>query len=104
MPSGPSLDQAHTPLWAVCTVPKLWLRILARKNLPKLLVWNFMPKFGAEILSQNTSTVPKLLAQNSGIEKFARIFGLKTMPKFHAERIGLKWYFGGQMFRAKLSF
>ena len=104
MPSGPSLDQAHTPLWAVCTVPKLWLRILARKNLPKLLVWNFMPKFGAEILSQNTSTVPKLLAQNFGIEKLAGIFGLKTMPKFHAERIGLKWYFGGQMFRAKLSF
>ena len=59
-----------------------------------------MPKFRAEILSQNTSTVPKLLAQNFGIEKLAGIFGLKTMPKFHAERIGLKWHFGGQMYRA----
>ena len=58
-----------------------------------------MPKFRAEILSQNTSTVPKLLAQNFGIEKLAGIFGLKTMPKFHAERIGLKWHFGGQMYR-----
>ena len=27
------------------TVPKLWLRILARKNLPKLLSWNSVPKF-----------------------------------------------------------
>ena len=57
------------------TVPKLWLRILARKNLPKLLAWNFMPKFRAEILSQNTSTVPKLLAQN---------FGIKNLPEFSA--------------------
>ena len=50
-----------------------------------------------------TSTVPKLLAQNFGIEKLAGIFGLKTMPKFHAERIGLKWQFGGQMYRALVS-
>ena len=63
-----------------------------------------MPKFRAEILSQNTSTVPKLLAQNFGIEKLAGIFGLKTMPKFHAERIGLKWHFGGQMYRASFSY
>ena len=63
-----------------------------------------MPKFRAEILSQNTSTVPKLLAQKFGMEKLAGIFGLKTMPKFHAERIGLKWHFGGQMYRASFSY
>ena len=62
-----------------------------------------MLKFRAKILSKNASTVPKLLAQNFGIEKLAGVFGLKTMPKFHAERIGLKWHFGGQMYRAYMS-
>ena len=46
-----------------------------KENLPKLLAWNFMPKFRAEIRIQNTSTVPKLLAQN---------FGIKNLPEFSA--------------------
>ena len=36
-------------------------------------------------------------------KKLAGIFGLKNVPKFHAERIGLKWHFGGQMYRALVS-
>ena len=75
------------------TVPKLWLRILARKNLPKLLAWNFMPKFRAEILSQNTSTVPKLLAQNFGIEKTCRNFWLKNHAKISCRKNRLETVF-----------
>ena len=36
-------------------------------------------------------------------KKLAGIFGLKKVPKFHAERIGLKWHFGGEMYRALVS-
>ena len=46
----------------------------------------------------------EISAQNFGMKKLAGVFGLKNVPKFHAERIGLKWHFGGQMYRAYVSF
>ena len=49
---------------SIGAVPKLWLRILAWKKVPKLLAWNFLPKFCAKIMSQNFDTLPKLLAWN----------------------------------------
>ena len=48
------------------------------KNVPKVSAQNFMPKFRAEILSQNFGTMPKLLAWNI----LAWNFGTKNMPKF----------------------
>ena len=57
-----------------------------------ILAWNFGMKFRLEMFRLG------ILAW----KKLAGIFGLKNVPKFHAERIGLKWHFGGQMYRAIL--
>ena len=57
---------------------------------------NSVPKFWAKIQAPCQNFWHKI----SAWKKLAGIFGLKTMPKFHAERIGLKWHFGGQMYRA----
>ena len=68
------------------TVIEFWLRILAR---------NFGMKFRLEMFWREIFRLGIL-----AWKKLAGIFGLKNMPKFHAERIGLKWDFGGQMYRA----
>ena len=69
------------------------------KNVPKVSAQNFMPKFRAEILSQNFGTVPKLSAQNFGLKYFGMKFWHKNVPKFLAKIFGTNGYFGTQMNR-----
>ena len=53
----------------------------------------FMPKFCAEILSQNTNTVPKLLVQNFGIEITCQNFWLKNHAKISCRNNRLEMAF-----------
>ena len=64
-----------------------------KEKLAKTFGMDFMPKFRAEILSQNTSTVPKLLAQNFGREKTCRNFRLKKHAKISCRKNRLEMAF-----------
>ena len=61
----------------------------------EISAWNFGMKFWLEMFQHEIFRIGILSWKN-----LARIFGLKNVPKFHTERIGLKWPFGGQMYRA----
>ena len=84
--------------WCQCFGSEFW----QGKNVPKVLAQNFMPKFRAEILSQNFATVPNFSAQNFGLKCFDMKFWHKNMPKFLAEIFSRKGYSGTQMYRPRV--
>ena len=60
------------------------------KNVPKVSAQNFMPKFRAEILSQNFGTVPKLSARNFGLKHFGMKFRHEKYDEIPCRNFRLK--------------
>ena len=69
--------------------------------------WKICSSVDTKVITTTATIWLGILARNFGLKYFFRLgilefeifaghFGLKNAPKFNAQKIGLKWHFGGQ--------